>query len=46
MYANMFNRGYIPNHLVCVEKAGGAVAIRNKWNQTNSTTYHQPLYGS
>lgn len=45
MYANLFNRGYIPTHLACVEKAGGANAIKNKWNQTNIQVDQQPVNG-
>lgn len=34
-YANYFNRGVIPNYLACVERAGGARNIRNKWSENN-----------
>lgn len=37
LYANYYNRGVIPNYLACVERAGGAQNIRNRWDRTNSS---------
>ena len=44
LYANYFNRGVIPRYLNCVEKSGGAQAIRNKWEQTNANNVNGGNY--
>lgn len=39
-YANLYNRGVIPNYLNCIAKVGGAETIRGQYLQTSSNSSH------